>query len=304
MDLGRLFKQAWDLFVKDIGQLIVGMLIAAAIPGAAAAGIVGFVVLLTIPGIVSGVEAEAFTGLGLLSIAALVVGFIAMFAVMLLVGIPLYAGVILGALRRVREGRVMSYWDAFSGFRSLARVVSTYALAYLVVPLALLVVPIVLIVLGAILTSVPLIVVGAASAVAAVVALVYLGVCWTYALIVVLDRPVGARQALAESREIVRQTGWWWTFLALFLLQMALMVVSIVAGLIPLAGAAVSLFTAPFSLTYLVAMYFQSRHEDPLIDAALAAGAPAAASAVTPEVSAAAWPEAPPQPPEEPGASS
>ena len=36
MDIGKLFKDAWGLFVKDIGPLIVGMLIASIIPAVVA----------------------------------------------------------------------------------------------------------------------------------------------------------------------------------------------------------------------------------------------------------------------------
>ena len=44
MDIGKLFTQAWNLFLKDVGPLLVGSLIAGIIP-AVAAGIVlvGFV---------------------------------------------------------------------------------------------------------------------------------------------------------------------------------------------------------------------------------------------------------------------
>ena len=36
MDIGKLFRDAWGLFVKDIGPLIVGMLIASFVPVVAA----------------------------------------------------------------------------------------------------------------------------------------------------------------------------------------------------------------------------------------------------------------------------
>ncbi len=36
MDIGKLFRDAWGLFVKDIGPLIVGMLIASIVPAVAA----------------------------------------------------------------------------------------------------------------------------------------------------------------------------------------------------------------------------------------------------------------------------
>lgn len=307
MDLGKLFGQAWGLFVKDIGQLIVGMLIAATIPGVIAGIIIVLALVPAMLGSASAGESGEISGLGVISVAALVLGVLATFAVVLMVGVPLYAGVLIGVLRRVREGRVMGFGDAFFGFHVFAGVVSVSALAYLLMPLALVVVPIAVIVLGALLGSIPVIVVGAVITLAATGVVVYLGVCWTYALPVMVDRSVGARDALRESRTLVHGSGWWWTVLALFVLQLALMVASIVAGFIPLAGAAVGLFTAPFALVYLVAMYFQTRREEWLIDAALAVGAPAQAiSAPTPvpavpEATGVTWPQAPPQPPEETG---
>ena len=36
MDIGKLFRDAWGLFVKDIGPLIVGLLIASLVPAVAA----------------------------------------------------------------------------------------------------------------------------------------------------------------------------------------------------------------------------------------------------------------------------
>lgn len=289
MDLGKLFKDAWGLFIKDIGQLIVGLLLAGVISGGGAVVIMVLVMLLSLLGLETASDGKV-TGLGVASIVAIGVGCVAVIALILLVAIPLYAGVLMGALRRVREGRVMSYWDLFTGFHVFGRVVGAYLLAYLLVPLAVAAAPAVVITLGAVTASIPVLVVGALLAVGAMLVLAYLTVCWTYALVVVIDRGVGAREALRESRTLVHGIGWWWTFLALFLLQLVMMAVALAAGMIPFAGMAASLFTAPFTLTFLLAMYFQTRHEDWLIDAAVAAAdvAPAA-------------PFAPGPPPQSPG---
>jgi len=299
VDLGKLFKDAWELFVKDIGQLIVGMLLAAVIPGVAGGAVLVLAVLLAMPGMVSSSEQGGFTALSAVSIAVLVLGYFAVFAVMLLVAVPLYAGVLTGELRRVREGRTLGFWDAFSGFRVFRGVVWTYALAYLLVPLALLVVPIAVIVLGGVLISWPLIAGGIVLVVAVSVGLVYLSVCWIYAIVVVVDRGVGARDALRETRALVHGTGWWWTFLALFLLQLVMMGVYLVAGVLPVVGGAAGLLIAPYGLTFLVAMYFQARREDWLIGAALSAAAPPPRPAASSGPPTATWP-APPEPPEPP----
>ncbi len=274
MDLGKLFKDAWGLLLKDIGQLIVGLLLAGLIPGAAVAVVILVAMLVALPGLVSGAEAGAITGLSVAGVVALVAGYLAAVAVMVLVAIPLYAGVLTGALRRVREGRVMGYWDLFTGFRVLGRVVGVYTVAFLLVPLAVAATPVVVIGLGIAFLWVPAIVIGIMLAVLAGLVIAYLSVCWTYALIVVIDRGVGVTAALRESRALVHRVGWWWTFLALFVLQLALMAAALAAAMIPFAGMAVGLVTGPYGLTYLLAMYYQSRREDWLIAAALAAGSP------------------------------
>jgi hypothetical protein len=277
VDLGKLYKDAWGLLVRDLGQLIVGLLLAGAIPGAAAAAIIVPVMFLALPGLAAGAAGDA-TALGAASIAGIAVGYAAVIAVMLLVAIPLYAGVLTGVLRRVREGRTMGYWDLFTGFRLFGRVVAAYALAYALVPLGVAAAPLTVIVLGAVLFSVPVLVGGVALGLAAAIVLVYLVTSWTYVLIVVIDRGVGAGAALRESRELVHRAGWWWTFLSLFLLQLTIMAVALAAGVVPFVGMAAGLFTAPYSMTFLVAMYFQSRREDWLIDVTPAAGRPPASS--------------------------
>lgn len=275
MELEKLFRHAWGLLVKDIGQLIVGLLLAGVIPGLAAGAVVLVAMLVAMPGFATVSAADdaevAMTAAGAV---ALVAASIAALAIIVLVSIPLYAGVVLGALRRVREGRVMGYWDLFTGFRVFGRVVRTYLIAYLLVPPAVVAVPAAVIVVGAALASIPVLVIGAVLVAAAIVALVYLTVCWVFALVVAIDRGVGAVEALRESRELVHRTGWWWIVLALFLLQLVVTGVSVAAAVVPLAGVAVSVVTTPFSLTWLLAMYFQSRREDWMIDAALAAAPP------------------------------
>ena len=271
MDLAKLFKDAWRLFTKDIGQLIVGLLLAGVIAGALAAAVLMPAVLIALPGLSSASESGQATGLSVVAVVAFVAGYVAAIVVIVLVAIPLYAGVLIGALRRVREGRRMGYWDLFDGFHVFGRVVAAYLLAYFLIPAVVVALPSVIIALGAVSRSTPVVAVGVVVAALATLVLVYLVVCWTYVIVVVLDRGVPATEALRESRALVHGTGWWWTFLAVFLLQLAVMVASLAAGFIPFVGMAVGVFTAPFSLTYLLAMYFQARREDWMIDAAVAA---------------------------------
>ncbi len=272
MDLGKLFRDAWGLLVRDMGALVVGLLLAAVIPGAAAAAVLFPAILLALPGIAVGAGGGAYVGVGALGLLVVGGAYLIAFAILVLVAIPLYAGVLTGALRRVREGRRVGYWDLFSGFRVFWGVTGVYALASLVTPLAVMVLPLALLVLGVVLLSIPLAAAGVLLLLAALPLLAYLTVCWVFAVVVIVDRGIGPTAALRESRSLVHRTGWWWTALALFLLQAAIMGATLVAGFVPFAGAAVGLFTAPYSMTYLVAMYFQARREDWRIGVALASG--------------------------------
>src|SRR5450756_2779427 len=74
---------------------------------------------------------------------------------------------------------------------------------------------------------------------------------------------------MGESRRLVHGTGWWWTFLVLFLLQLVVGAVSFALGLIPFIGAVATIVLYPFVLTYIVGMYFQARSEGQLVDAVL-----------------------------------
>jgi hypothetical protein len=291
VDVGKLFRDAWGLLVKDIGQLIVGLLLAAVIPGVVVSGILFVAFLIAMPWLTSvsgpGEKTGAFSAA---SVAVIVAAYVAGLVLEVLVSVPLYAGVLIGALRRVREGRVMGYGDLFSGFHVYGRVVWTCVLAYVLVPLGVLAVPAVVIALGAGLGSALLIVAGVALALVAALLLVYLLVCWLYALVIAVDRDVGATEALRESRALVHRTGWWWTFVAVLLLQAVVVGVGLASGFLPFAGAAVGVFTAPFAMTWLLAMYFQARREDWMIGAAVAAG----------RAPPARFPPAPPAPPAPP----
>ena len=55
MDIGKLFRDAWGLFVKDIGPLIVGILIASLVPTVAAVVIAA----VTVGASISGLEVDA-----------------------------------------------------------------------------------------------------------------------------------------------------------------------------------------------------------------------------------------------------
>ena len=297
MDIGKLFRDAWGLFVKDIGPLIVGILIASIVPTVA----VVIIAAVTFGASLSGLQTNAqgdVTGASSISLGLLIGGSVAIVVVTLFLSVPLYVGILSGVFRRVREGREMAYGDAFTGFSMFGKVIWAAVLLGLIFT-AIFVVPTAVIAGGAAAGSAILAVLGVVVLLAAMVASAYLGIAWTYVFPVIVDRGLGVTAAMGESRRLVHGTGWWWTFLVLFLLQLVIGGVSFVLGLIPFAGAIAMIVLYPFVLTYIVAMYFQARGEGQLVDAVL--GWPRQAPAGPPAYSAPAAPYStaplPPAPP-------
>ncbi|MCX6363118.1 MAG: hypothetical protein NTW58_02890 [Actinobacteria bacterium] len=297
MDIGKLFRDAWGLFVKDIGPLIVGMLIASIVPAVAAV----VIFFATFAASISGLQVDSqgtVTGMDSLNWALIGIGSVAIVLVTLFLSVPLYVGILSGVFRRVREGREMAYGDAFTGFGMFGKVIWAAVLLGLVIT-AVFVVPTAVIVGGAAAGSGILAGLGVVVLLAAMVAYIYLLIVWVYVFPVIVDRGLGVTQAMGESRRLVHGTGWWWTFLVLFLLQLVVGAVSFALGMIPFIGAIASIVLYPFVLTYVVAMYFQARSEGQLIDAVL--GWPRQAPAGPPAYSAPAAPYStaplPPAPP-------
>ena len=113
----------------------------------------------------------------------------------------------------------MAYGDAFSGFSLFGKVIWATVLLGLIIT-AIFVVPTAVIVGGALAGSGVLAGLGAVVLLAAMVAYVYLVIAWVYVFPVIVDRGLGVTAAMGESRRLVHGTGWWWTFLVLFLLQL------------------------------------------------------------------------------------
>ena len=286
MDIGKLFRDAWGLFVKDIGPLIVGLLIASLVPAVAAVVIAAA----TIGASFSGLQVDpqgAVTGADSMTWALIISGSVAIVVVTVFLSAPLYVGILSGVFRRVREGREMAYVDAFSGFSMFGKVIWATVLLGLIFT-AIFVVPTAVIVGGAAAGSGILAGLGVVVLLAAMVAYAYLGIGWVYVFPVIVDRGLGVTEAMGESRRLVHGTGWWWTFLVLFLLQLVVGAVSFALGLIPFIGAVATIVLYPFVLTYIVAMYFQARSEGQLIDALF--GWPRPAPAGPPAYSAPAAP--------------
>jgi hypothetical protein len=273
VDIGKLFSQAWGLYVKDVGPLIVGSLIAGIVPAVAAT-----IVLLGTLGVTfaAGIGAGGeVTGLSPAGWTLLALGMALVVIVAVLLTAPLYAGLVAGVVRRIREGRQMGYGDAFVGFSYFAPVVGATVLITLIV-LAIVAVPVVLGVAAAVLEFALLGIVAGLAAIAALAAVVYLSTRWVYVVLVIVDQNEGAAGSLGRSGAMVMKTGWWMTFFAVLLVTIVVSVVSGVLSTIPAVGGIASLLLIPFSLAYVVAMYFQSGGEGGLVDAALR---PASASA-------------------------
>jgi len=286
MDIGRLFRDAWGLFVKDIGPLIVGVLIASIVPAVASV----LIAAATFGASVKGLHVDAqgkLTGVDSMNWVLLAIGMVAIFVVTLFLSVPLYVGILSGVIRRVREGRQMAYGDAFSGFSLFGRVIWAAVLLGLIFTV-IFVVPTAAIVGGAVAGFGILVGLGVIVLLAAIVPYAYLLVAWAYVFPVIVDRGLGVTEAMGESRRLVHGTGWWWTFLVLFVLQLVVGAVSAVLGLVPVVGAVATVGLYPFVLTYVVAMYFQARNEGQLIDAVL--GWPRQAPAGPPAYSAPAAP--------------
>jgi hypothetical protein len=299
MDIGKLFKDAWGLYVKDVGPLIVGVFIASLVPALAGA----VIAIATIGAGIGGLSASGrhdVNGFTTMDWTLMGLGLGLVVVVVVLLTAPLYVGVLSGLIRRVRQGREMGYGDAFSGFQVFGRAAWAYVLVYLLVPVALLVVPIGLVVVGAITTTWVVLALGVLLVIAAIVVLVYLNVAWAYLFPVVVDSDLGVSEAMRESRVLVHGSGWWWTFLALLVMGLVVSAASSALGLIPVVGALGSIVIAPFVLTYVAAMYFQARAEGNLVDAALRPGVPMApgpGAPAAPGLSPYVSPLAPPAPP-------
>jgi hypothetical protein len=201
----------------------------------------------------------------------------------------------------------MGYADSFGGFRLFGRVVPAVLLLALIF-VAIELVPVALIVAAGLARSWAVGVLAAVVMIAAIVAMIYLQICWVYLFPRIVDEGGGVVAALGESRRLVRGTGWWTTFAALLVLYLAAIGASMVLGLVPFVGSlAAAVVVYPFILTYVTSMYFRSRGEGTLVDAAVVpagswqpSGEPPYSQNATPYTPPAA-PPAPPVVPPAPG---
>ncbi|MEZ5125585.1 MAG: hypothetical protein R2826_04985 [Thermoleophilia bacterium] len=292
MDIGKLFNQAWGLFIKDVGPLIVGALIAGIIPSVAAM----IVFLVAFVGASITATPTSYAGgseIGAVGWAIFGIGMFLVAVVVVLLSMPLYAGLIEGVIERIRRGRAMGYGDAFRGFRVFGPVVGA-SLVIGVILFAIGLIPLLLFIAAAAASSVAIALLGLVAGVVAFAASLYFYTRWIYYLMLIVDRESGGMAALRESGELVHRTGWWMTFLAAVVIALAIGVVSGVLGLVPVVGTVASFLVVPFGLTYTIAMYFQATNEGTLVDATIGrlpyTGAPGSGASVP----GGEWPPYPP----------
>jgi hypothetical protein len=83
---------------------------------------------------------------------------------------------------------------------------------------------------------------------AAIIAIIYLGVCWIFSLMLIYDKGLSIMDGLKTSRAIVTKNGWWMHFLLLVL-------VGIVAGLGNMLWGIGALLTMPLGAGAIASVY-------------------------------------------------
>jgi hypothetical protein len=103
---------------------------------------------------------------------------------------------------------------------------------------------------------------------------IFLLTIWVYLLPLIVDKGLSVGEAMSRSQEMVMKGGFWMHFAAL-------LVVCILTGVASsVTGGVGNLLTVPFTIAFVVAMYFVALGEGDLVDAASGAVVPAAGSAV------------------------
>jgi len=265
MDLGRCFKDAWNLLMKDLAPLA----------ATAAIGAVVIVVVTVLVGLGAGTSLTAAVSGGELKIEEVGAGAVVFGAIVIAV-----VGIVVGAwecstllkimLRRVREMRAASMSDLRLGLEGIGRFILAMLVLEVVIGLGF----VALVIPGLILMTI-----------------------WAYALVLVADRDSGIGEAMSGSMALAKKPGYLMTFVTLLLGGIVVGAVGGLLGMIPIIGQILGIFTGVYGIAYLVAMYFQATGETALLDHALY-GVPLpvgpTAGAASPPAPGAAYTPAPP----------
>jgi hypothetical protein len=228
MDVGRVLKDGWNLFVKDIGPIIVAALIPWVVMFVV--GLVGWFVIFVPIAITSSSHNNTASGIGA---AVVAIVFAVIFLVIAAVTIPFYMAIIKIVLRRVREGRQAQMGDITACFDQFGALL----VAAIVVGI--------LVGIGFVLFVIPGI---------------YLLTIWIFVFPIIVDKRVGLGEAMRQSRALVSGAGFWMVLLNL-------VVVGIIAGLVsqvPVAG----ILAVAWELTAVTAMYLLATGEGALLPSA------------------------------------
>ena len=233
LDIGRVLRDSWTLFFKDIGPLVV----AALIPGAIFMILYVFAYVTFFVPFWAGAGSDNKVVVGALLTWFAVIGGIAVIAGIALT--PMYAGMYQIVFRRVREGRRATFGDIWACYgRFVSLVLSYVALSFLIF-------------IGFVFFVVP----G-----------VYMAVIWVYAWPLIIDKRMSLGEAMSQSRRMVGATGWWLTFLLLII------IVAIAVAVSSFTGGLVSFLLVPWQFAAVGAMYFAACGEGHVLPSALPAG--------------------------------
>jgi hypothetical protein len=195
LDVSTILSDSWELLKRDAAALIVGGIIAAAVPFVIMMG--GYFIFLIPMVIGSGSKNETLAVLGLVLGSVL---FLALMVVAMVVAVPLYAGLIRMVVRRVREGRPAEIGDVLSCFDQLRHLVWAALVLGVVIGVAMII----------------------------IIPGVYLAVIWVYVIPLIVDRRMSLAEAMSASKRLAGEQGFWNTFAVLLVLGLIAMVVSFV----------------------------------------------------------------------------
>jgi hypothetical protein len=244
---GRLIRQAWSLYRRDMGALIGGTVVAG-IVCSVVAGIGVSIIVASLGTSSAGLAAHRV----LFELAAIA---------LLFVLTPFVGGLIAMVTKHVRSGSKGRVGDIFEGFGQF-------------VPLVLAAVVILgpAMVVAALVGRFSPLTTALYSLVEAVIALPFV-----YLLPVIVDRRLGIRQALSCSLRLLRRGGLGRTLVALvslILIETFMDVPNVLGSGWDILGLAIEVVVAPALLVYIVCMYFRAAGEQDSLDEAIARADP------------------------------
>jgi hypothetical protein len=260
VDVGSIFSRTWMLYKRNFGWMILAGAIAAA---------VSFVISLITAGIAGSIASSAASDIAFVdgrftfsadSAVGAIVAIIALLIGGVLVGqlfaLMLEGGMIKMGITSYRAGSSAQLSGLFDGFRH----VGSFALFWLVTVGVIFGVFFLVFFVGATLGRVAILL-----GIAAFVFLVWLFILWVYVIALITDHGLSCGRALSRSRQMVKRTGWWKTFLPLFVLGILFFVILLVVGI---AGVGVGNGTSrsvlqviaeillmPYTVCFLASMY-------------------------------------------------